>query len=29
MHGKYDFDVDVNTAPFNMDAIKSLNINQM
>ena len=29
LHGKYDFDVDVNTAPFDMTAIKSLNINLM
>jgi len=26
LHGKYDFDVDVNTNPFDMTAVKSLNI---
>ena len=27
LHGKYDFDLDVNTAPFNLNATKSLKIN--
>ena len=27
LHGKYDFDLDVNTAPFDLNAAKSLNIN--
>ena len=27
MHGKYDFNLDVNTAPFDLIAIKSLNVN--
>jgi hypothetical protein len=27
LHGKYDFDVDVNTAPFDLEAAKSLKIN--
>jgi hypothetical protein len=26
LHGKYDFDLDVNTAPFDLDAAKSLKI---
>ena len=26
LHGKYDFDIDANTDPFDMNAIKSLNI---
>jgi len=29
LHGKYDFDTDVNTAPFDMNAVKSLNIKLM
>ena len=27
LHGKYDFDIDVNTTPFDLNAAKSLNIN--
>ena len=27
LHGKYDFDIEVNTTPFDMTAAKSLNIN--
>jgi hypothetical protein len=26
LHGKYDFDVDINTAPFDLNAVKSLNV---
>jgi TnpA family transposase len=26
LHGKYDFDIEVNTAPFDLNAVKSLNV---
>ena len=29
LHGKYDFDMEVDTSPFDLTAIKSLNINLM
>jgi len=29
LHGKYDFDIEVNTTPFDLIAVKSLNINQI
>jgi hypothetical protein len=29
LHGKYDFDIEVDSSPFDLNAIKSLNINQM
>jgi hypothetical protein len=29
LHGKYDFDVEINTSPFDLKAIKSLNIKLM
>ena len=27
LHGKYDFDIDVNTTPFDLNVVKTLNIN--
>jgi hypothetical protein len=27
LHGKYDFELDIDTTPFDLTAIKSLNIN--
>jgi len=29
LHEKYDFDIEVNTSPFDLNAVKSLNINQV
>jgi hypothetical protein len=27
LHGKYDFDIEINTSPFDLNAVKSLKIN--
>ena len=29
MHGKYDFNEEVNTSPFDLNIVKSLNINKI